>query len=214
MLEVRTMKLTTLRNKEEFLYNDAESGRREKALRFAHAEDRLRCLAAGYMMKHCLPGYSESLLCIGVDGKPYLKNGTPFSISHAGNYIVLAWCEDSCGVGVDVESIREMEYFRPILPYYATEEEQKAIGSDARKAAMVWTRKESLYKCVGEGISDLRELPGTLEESVLLFGTTCRICSWEEDGHMFSIALRERKEPADLHLNCVTISAGEMRNRV
>lgn len=71
MIEVRTMKLSAFRDKEEFLYSEASRQRRERASRFIHRDDRLRCLAAGYLMKHCLPGYSEALLHTGVDGKPF-----------------------------------------------------------------------------------------------------------------------------------------------
>ena len=136
-IEVRTIKISDIRDKEKFLLDSVGRQRREKALRFHYADDRLRCLAEGYLMKQYLPGFSEKLIAFGREGKPFLPGGVPFSISHGGNYAVLAWCEGAEGVGVDVEPIRDMEYYRPILPHFMT----------------IWTRKESLYKCVGEGIS-------------------------------------------------------------
>ena len=59
MIEVCAMKLSGIRNREEYLYGEADRQRRTKALRFIRADDRLRCLAAGYLMKRCLPGYRE-----------------------------------------------------------------------------------------------------------------------------------------------------------
>ena len=57
-----------------------------------------------------------------------------------------------------------MDYLKDILPMYATTREQEYIGEDVKKALWVWTRKESLYKCIGEGITAPLELPEVLEE--------------------------------------------------
>lgn len=195
MTEIYTLRLPELREKESFLLDSAGGRRKEKALRFIQRDDRLRSLAAGYLMQKYLPGYSEDRLETGKQGKPFLRGGPAFSLSHGGQYVALAWDEAAEGVGIDVEPIEAMETYRPILSFYATAEEQKAIGSDAAEAVRIWTRKESLYKCVGEGISDFRELPAALEDQVTFSGMPCRLSSWEEDRHMFSIALRGFHEP-------------------
>ncbi|MBQ1335889.1 MAG: 4'-phosphopantetheinyl transferase superfamily protein [Selenomonadaceae bacterium] len=188
-MEVRSMRLSEIRGKERFLMESVGARRKEKAQRFRHLDDRLRCLAAGYMMQQYLPGFSEERLVFGKDGKPFLEGGAAFSISHGGDYVVLAWDEAAEGVGVDVEPVMEMECYQEILPFYATEDEQKAIGKDARKAVWVWTSKECLYKCVGEGISDVLELPEVLEELVLFQGKSFFLESLEREGHLFSFAL-------------------------
>ena len=206
MTEIYTLRLSELRERESFLLASAGRLRKEKALRFIQRDDRLRSLAAGYLMQKYLPGFSEDRLWTGKQGKPFLRGGPAFSISHGGNYVALAWDEKAGGVGVDVEPIGEMEYYQSILPFYTTAEEQKAIGSDARKAVWVWTRKESLYKCVGEGVSDFLELPATLENQIQFFGAPCRLDSWEKEKHMFSVALRGFRDPVELHLNHAEIS--------
>ena len=203
MIEVRTMKLSALRDREELLYNEAARQRRERASRFVHQDDRLRCLAAGYLMKHCLPGYSEAMLYMGVDVKPFLKKGVPFSMTHGGDYIALAWCEDAESIGIDVEPIREMDYYRVILSCFMTAGEIKAVGDSARNAVRIWTRKESLYKSVGEGISDFRELPEVLADRVQFFGVPFRLTSWEAEGHSFSAALRGYDKPMELRIDAV-----------
>lgn len=194
MIEIRMMKLSELRGREKSLQSEVDEQRRERASRYLLADDRLRCLAAGCLMKRCLPGYSEDRLFYGVNGKPFLHDSVPFSISHGGNYVALVWCDAAEGVGVDVEAIRGFEYYRPILPWAMTAREQRAVGEDARAAVRIWTRKESLYKCVGEGITDFRELPEVLEDQTLFFGQSCQLLSWEEENHSFSIALRNCKK--------------------
>ncbi len=192
------MRLPPLRGREEELLGIVGERRREKALRFFRADDRLRCLAAGYLMREYLPGFSEERLTAGRDGKPFLPGGAAFSVSHGGDYAVLALCEGAAGVGVDVEPIREMAFYREILPRYTTPEEREAVGESAEKAVWVWTRKESLYKCFGEGVSDLGELPAVLEDRAALFGQPCRLRSWGRAGHVFSAAVRGSGRPFEL----------------
>ena len=134
------------------------------------------------------PGFSEELLRFGAQGKPFLAGGVPFSVSHGGDLIVLAVCEDADGVGVDTEPVREMGYYRDILPVAFSGREQRYIGSDAGKAVRIWTRKECLYKCVGEGIDDISGLPEVIGDEVLFLGHLCRLVSIETDGHIISAA--------------------------
>ena len=62
-------------------------------------------------------------------------------------------------------------------------------GGDAAQAVRIWTRKESLYKCSGEGVSDFLQLPPVLHDRVLFQGKPARLTSWEACGHSFSAAL-------------------------
>lgn len=157
-------------------------------MHFRRPDDRLRCLAAGFLLQKYLPGYEEGLLVYGKDGKPFLQGGAAFSLSHGGDFVTLAWCEGARGIGMDVEPIGEMDCYRDMLPFYMTPAEQRATGSSARKAVTIWTRKECLYKCIGEGIGDILELPEVLADCVAFAGSNCQLKSWESEGHLFSLA--------------------------
>ena len=195
MIKLYTVKLSDIRGKEKALLPSVGPRRREKALRFLQAEDRLRSLAGGFLMNRCIPGFSEDALRTGPQGKPYLPGGPAFSLSHGGEYIVLAVSADAEGVGVDVEPIRTIEYYKAVLPYFLTAEERAVVGLDAREAVRAWTRKESLYKCLGEGVQDPLDLPSVLPDSLIFLGKPCQLKSWERDGHMFSLALRSASLP-------------------
>lgn len=205
MTEIRVLKLPEIRGSGEFLYAAVSARRREQASRFIQRDDRLRCLAAGYLMEHCLPDWSEQRFYTGREGKPYLRDGVPFSLSHGGDFVALAWQDGAAGIGIDVEPIREMDYYQNILPNAMTEAEQNAVGVHAATAVRIWTRKESLYKCIGEGFSSFRELPPVLEERVMFLGMPVRFKSWEEEGHSFSVAVRGPDEPIRLVIQTVTI---------
>ena len=128
MISIYTMKLSGIRGKEAALLLSASPRRREKAQRFLREDDRLRCLAAGYLMQHCLSGYAEDRLRTGRDGKLFLTGGPAFSLSHGGEYVILGVTDEAPSIGVDVEPIREMAWYQPILPRFLTVEEQNAVG--------------------------------------------------------------------------------------
>ncbi len=95
-------------------------------------------------------------------GKPYLEDrARHFSISHSGDLV--ACIVDCREVGIDIEKIR------PVNPRIAerilNEEEQaelSAVSEEERDEALIriWTRKESVAKCLGGGIfRNPKELP-------------------------------------------------------
>ena len=99
MTEVRVIRISELQESEDLLFGSVSERRRQKASRFLQKDDRLRSLAAGYLMEHCIPGWSEARFYTGRDGKPFLLNGVPFSVSHGGDYAAVAWCDGAEGIG-------------------------------------------------------------------------------------------------------------------
>ena len=86
--------------------------------------------------------------------KPLLE-GCSFSISHAGYLVACAFSRTEI-VGLDVEVLRELHL--PDLRSWFTEPEWKDIlaAADPRRRLLVyWTKKESVLKAVGGGLSDL-----------------------------------------------------------
>ncbi len=91
-------------------------------------------------------------------GKPYILGDNLYvSLSHSKNLCVCAVCDRS--VGVDIEYIKET-YPERVADKYLDEGECKMlkdVGTNGRAALfyMLWTRKESILKCTGEGLSGL-----------------------------------------------------------
>lgn len=123
--------------------------------------------AAGALLRETLEadGYvvSEPLkleyLCYG---KPYLEDRERyFSLSHSGDFV--ACIVDSKEVGIDIEKVR------PVNPRIAdrilNDQEKKVletISEEYRDEELIrmWTRKESVAKCLGGGIfRNPKELP-------------------------------------------------------
>jgi 4'-phosphopantetheinyl transferase len=183
------IRISELQESEDLLFGSVSERRRQKASRFLQKDDRLRSLAAGYLMEHCIPGWSEARFYTGRDGKPFLLNGVPFSVSHGGDYAAVAWCDGAEGIGIDVEPIREIEYYRDILPYAMTEGEQKQAEGNAAMAVRIWTRKEAYLKMTGEGIStDLTAFDTTSSPLGERMGT------FDLDGYCLSVCCEDMIE--------------------
>lgn len=129
--------------------------RREYALRFRRIEDQKRAVI-GYLLllyglRHKYGITGCPVIVPAPSGKPYLtgKNMPFFSISHSGSFIGCAL--HSAEIGLDIQ---ETVSIRPALVRrVCTAEEQSLIKTD-EDFCRLWTRKESVSKLTGEGISD------------------------------------------------------------
>jgi len=81
-------------------------------------------------------------------GKPYLVNCMyKMSISHSGNYAALILSENNF-TGIDVE-INFEKAFR-IRKKFMNSKELESTGQDSKKATLIWSAKESIYKAYGK----------------------------------------------------------------
>lgn len=107
-------------------------------------------LVSYYMKKKLVGSYREE------------KNGKPvcddfyFNISHSQGVVVFAKSDDS-PVGVDIEVIRPVD---DLLKQYVCNEEEYKYATDYEKFYEIWTAKEAIVKCNGEGLDILpRKIP-------------------------------------------------------
>lgn len=84
---------------------------------------------------------------VGEKGKPLSENCF-FNISHSRGWVLLAK-NDECEVGLDVELIRPVD---DLLKQYVCNPEEYKYAKDYQKFYEIWTVKESIVKCTGEGI--------------------------------------------------------------
>lgn len=151
-----------------------QDSRREKALRYKHLFGQWSTLKSAEMLNQLLCAENtrsgECSCHEGEEwqyneyGKPYLKNGPEFSISHCKNAIAVA--VDERPIGIDVESIRP--YNESLALRVMNEAEMKEIEEAAElpcegagdldmKAlafTRIWTQKEAVLKLRGTGIID------------------------------------------------------------
>ena len=81
------------------------------------------------------------------DGKP-LSHNLFFNISHSKGMVAFAYNKDY-PIGVDIELIRPVE--ESLKQYISSENELKYMENE-ESFFEIWTNKESLVKCIGQGI--------------------------------------------------------------
>ena len=142
--------------------------RHRYALRYRKKSDQRLCLAAWLLLKRAL---REEF---GIEEDPvfrYTEQGKPLLCGHEDIHFNLSHCDEAVAcavshnpVGIDVETYHH--YSQELMTMTMSEEEQRQILSAERPDVVftrLWTMKESLLKCTGEGISD--HLPTLLAAS-------------------------------------------------
>lgn len=135
---------------------------RVRATRFAREADRDRFVIAHGATREILASYlgtSPAALSLapGTNGKPRIRE-TPvdirFSLAHSADRILVAVAVGR-EVGVDVEQERPIQEMQLAARFFSRAECRALVRAADRRAAFFrcWTRKESLVKARGDGLS-------------------------------------------------------------
>lgn len=132
---------------------------RERAGRFVFEQDRRRFITGRGRLRQILAsrlGTEPAALEFETNpsGKPYLRGGPEFNLSHSAGRAVLAVSSDG-PVGVDIEALREVESAADIAAtHFCAEEAQYVLDAETNwRFLRIWTRKEACVKAVGVGLS-------------------------------------------------------------
>ena len=177
---------------------------RARAERFRRASDRVRFVAARFLLRVALRrrfGASDATLISPPGGKPLARGtGLPanldVNLSHAGDLVA---CVLGIGVsvGIDVEPINRVIDAAEIARAQFAQEEQ-ASGLDALTFLRMWTLKEAVAKASGLGLAlDLSAFacatdPPRLLRSAPALGPkdAWRLESWQDSSHVVALAVR------------------------
>ncbi len=141
--------------------------RREQALRYTHIFGQYTCLKSFCLLVDLLRKHSllspDELPCFEYNtyGKPFIKNGCEFSISHCKEGIIVGI--DRKPIGVDIESIRSANEAL-IKRTMNTQERAYIAAAQNPNIAFthLWTQKEAVVKLRGTGINgDLQQVLNT-----------------------------------------------------
>lgn len=122
--------------------------RQEKARRYKMEDDKKRCVLGGLMLKRFL---GDTKIYLNHGGKPLAENGKCFNLSHSGDYVLLALGEAE--IGCDIEKLKTVQFEKMGRIVYCENELQKIKDSPDKTGEFfkLWTKKEALLKCLGEG---------------------------------------------------------------
>ena len=193
-------------------YDDLPQERREKTDKLKREEDRKRSVMAYVLLEHAITDLArddgmrygsfakEGLPPIFVDanGKPYFQ-GNPvfFNISHSGDRVIVALAP--CEVGCDVEQ-KSSNAMKVAKRFFGEEEYNVLLAAEDENERDklfrdMWTLKESVLKCCGEGLRrplrdfSLTDEDGNIKESVTLGdGPDYHVRSYRtSDGYSYSV---------------------------
>jgi 4'-phosphopantetheinyl transferase len=128
--------------------------------------------------------------------KPFIEGvQVDFNITHSGNYVLCALSIKSA-IGIDIEEIRSIniEDFKDI---FAAQEWNSLISSPHPEPEFfrLWTRKESIAKADGKGITlELNEID-VLSDSVLLNNKTWYLKEIQIDNQYKTCIASDLREP-------------------
>lgn len=167
--------------------------RMEKAKRFRFEKDRLLCIGAGYLMIQALGIRNESVLRYGANGKPFAPGYSAFSLSHSGQWCVLA-CGPQKNIGVDIEQMQEN--CMDVAPAVYTQRELAWMAADpVNRFFRLWTWKESVMKATGMGMSlapqTFEVLPFSKGHPVFLQDRAWYARGGDLDGYSYSVCSDE-----------------------
>ena len=143
---------------------------RDRWRAYVQLDDRLRFLTAAVLLRRAVAGSAsvaaEQLRvdrscrrCGEQHGKPRLPDhpALDVSVAHTGEHVVVALARGP-RIGVDVERIRDIDVDELARATFAPAEadDLAALPAAERTAAFfaLWTRKESIVKALGVGITD------------------------------------------------------------
>lgn len=137
--------------------------KRRNLAKFRRKEDFYRSLLGeilirGTITEHTNLTNEEIRYSYNPYGKPFLENNPNFlfNISHAGNWVVILWGQDSRYIGIDIEKITPIDLSLAKNLFSPQENHNLLLKKGEEQLTyfyQLWTLKESYVKALGKGLS-------------------------------------------------------------
>lgn len=150
MIDLYTCDISDLEINSEYTKRLTQD-RADRLNRIRPVKNKKCCLGAGLLLDEFVIKGNKSSYKVSASGKPFMKNGPCFNISHSGNYVLLGVSDSE--IGCDIEKMREDNYLRLAKFVFHPNEIDVLKSSDNQKDCFftLWTKKEAFLKAVGLG---------------------------------------------------------------
>lgn len=149
------------------LLQDCSPEEQDNILRYRFLKDRLFRLI-GYQMVKLKYGVTYEQISRSETGKPFLKTGQKFNISHSCDIVSVVFSTEEVGIDLEIKSPLRVDEF---IGYFHPKEREyllKEIGNKQRDVFYhIWTRKEAFLKAIGTGIVNGLNNENCLDSSIL-----------------------------------------------
>jgi 4'-phosphopantetheinyl transferase len=181
-----------------------EAAEQARVERFRHDSDRIRFVAARYLLRYALYrrfGVADARLVAAHGAKPVclgagLPAGLDVNLSHGGSVVACA-LGVGVAVGIDVEPLdRRVDAAAVARAYFAPEEQ--GCAEDPAAFLRLWTLKEAVAKAAGLGLAlELKSFacgsdPARLLHAAPSLGLVSdwRLWQWQSAAHCMALAVR------------------------
>jgi 4'-phosphopantetheinyl transferase len=218
-IDVYVLHLATRRRGAEPFLVLLDEAEHRRAMRFRNPADLLSYSAAHALLRMVLSRRAgveptELRFSTGRGGKPFLKSGPSFSLSHSRGIVAVAVAEDA-ELGVDVETVPRQRAAGALVASAFCEDEAAllaATGDEARRQTLfleLWTLKEAFAKAVGQGLA------GGLDRVSFAAGPDCpafrsdaagnpadwQFAQWSAEDSVLALAARGPDVPRPVRLH-------------
>lgn len=148
----------------EKYYGFMSQAKQERIERYRQADDKKRSVVGEMLARQLIAGWcqveqSSITFLTKQYGKPYVQDlPVHFNISHSGDMVVCVI--DDNPVGIDVEKVRHINL--SVVKRVCTEMELEYVFCSKqdiyKRFFEIWTLKEAYFKCIGTGITELKEV--------------------------------------------------------
>lgn len=171
-MKVHLLRIAALTESDAAALREVFPRRVVAAERLGREPDRRRALAASWLLRHALGLEDEGRLQYGPRGKPLAVGCPPFSLSHSGDFALLAVGEAELGADIERVDPRRIWALRRL----SSPEEVAWAGENPARWFQLWTWKEAVMKATGLGLAlsprSLCVLPFAAGERVAAAGGT------------------------------------------
>lgn len=164
--------------------NKLSPERRKKAERYRFEDDKKRCILGGLFIRRFL---GNTPIYLNESGKPIAESGVCFNISHSGSYVLFA--VDNAQIGCDIEKLKIVPYERMGKIVFCDNEMAKIKNSPDKQGEFfaLWTKKEALLKCIGEGFHRPAKSVDVSDEEFAENSVTYRLKTYAFSDYVISV---------------------------
>lgn len=168
--------------------------RAEKVKRYKKIADKKRCIGGGLFISKFL---GNAKISANSYGKLIADSGDCFNLSHSGNYVLFALSKSP--VGCDIEQIKIVSQNMGRIVFCENELNKIELSQDKIGAFFdLWTKKESLLKCIGEGFHRNAKSIDVSKNTFIENGINYYFKLWHFSDYTISVCSKENDFPKDI----------------
>lgn len=166
----------------------------KKINKLQNDKEKVLSYGAGLLIDKFILYGNKDAYFVHPDGKPYTSKGLCFSVSHSGNFVVLAVSDKE--IGCDIQKCDEKNFQR-VAKFVFHKNEIELLNSNDDKLTTffeIWTKKEAYLKLIGTGFQRKATDIDLSQDIYRENDKTYFFANWKIDDYFISACYEESNE--------------------